>query len=78
MYPGDYARKHPDRAAFIMASSGETVTYAELEARANRLAHLLYDAGLRRLNISLDAMNAETFKLISRRGSRWMSLARWS
>ncbi len=50
MYPGDYARKHPDRAAFIMASSGETVTYAELEARANRLAHLLYDAGLRRLD----------------------------
>ena len=26
---------------FIMATSGETVTYAELEARSNRLAHFL-------------------------------------
>src|SRR5262249_13627964 len=30
-------------------------------------AQALRDAGLRRLNISLDAMNAETFRLISRR-----------
>lgn len=30
-------------------------------------AQALKDAGLRRLNISLDAMNAETFRLISRR-----------
>jgi acyl-CoA synthetase (AMP-forming)/AMP-acid ligase II len=39
---------HPDKPAVIMASSGETVTFGELEARGNRVAHLLRDAGLRR------------------------------
>src|SRR5882757_225018 len=33
-----------------MAGSGETVTYAELEARSNRLAHLLRHRGLKRLD----------------------------
>jgi long-chain acyl-CoA synthetase len=50
MYPGHHATAHPDRAAFIMASTGETVTYAELEARANRLAHLLRAHGLKRFD----------------------------
>ncbi len=49
MYPGIYAQKFADRPAFVMASSGETVTYAELEARSNRLAHLLRAQGLQRL-----------------------------
>ena len=46
MYPGKYAVAHPDRAAFVMASSGESVSYAEFEARANRLTHLLQNEGL--------------------------------
>ena len=50
MYPGKYALQHPGKAAFIMANSGETVTYAELEARSNRLAHLLRADGLQRLD----------------------------
>lgn len=50
MYTGQHARLHPDRPAFIMASSGESVTYAELDARSNRLAHLLRKQGLRRLD----------------------------
>ena len=50
MYPGAHATAHPDRACFIMADSGETVTYAEYEARCNRLAHLLRDHGLQRLD----------------------------
>ena len=50
MYPGKYASQHPDRAAFVMASTGETVSYREFEARANRLAHLLRAHGLRRLD----------------------------
>ncbi|HWA64150.1 MAG TPA: AMP-binding protein [Caulobacteraceae bacterium] len=50
MYPAIQARRHPDRAAFIMASSGEAVTYAELERRTNRLAHLLRRQGLQRLD----------------------------
>ncbi|MCA1481422.1 AMP-binding protein, partial [Bradyrhizobium sp. NBAIM08] len=50
MYPGAYAQLHPDRAAFVMASTGESVSYRDFEARANRLAHLLRSYGLRRLD----------------------------
>jgi long-chain acyl-CoA synthetase len=50
MYPGKYAQQHADRPAFIMADSGESLTYAELEARSNRLAHLLRAQGLKRLD----------------------------
>ena len=46
MYPNEYAITHPQRPAFIMASSGEAVSYAEFELRSNRLAHLLRDEGL--------------------------------
>jgi long-chain acyl-CoA synthetase len=48
MYPGKHAKQHPDKPAFIMAESGEIVTYGEHEARCNRLAHLLRDQGLKR------------------------------
>ncbi|MBI3369285.1 MAG: AMP-binding protein [Burkholderiales bacterium] len=50
MYPGRYASQHADRPAFIMAGSGQAMTYAELERRSNRLAHLLRAQGLRRLD----------------------------
>ena len=50
MYAGHHYRQHPERAAFIMASTGETVTYAEFERRTNRLAHVLRAQGLRRLD----------------------------
>jgi long-chain acyl-CoA synthetase len=50
MYTGKHAHLRPLQPAFIMASSGETVTYAELEARCNRLAHLLRACGLKRLD----------------------------
>src|SRR3979411_332985 len=50
MYPGTHAKPRASQAAFIMAQSGETVTYAELEARTNRLAHLLRNRGLKRLD----------------------------
>src|SRR5215469_2394893 len=50
MYPGRHARERADQAAFIMASTGESVSYAEFEARANRLAHLLRARGLGRLD----------------------------
>ena len=50
MYPGTYAATRPNHPALIMAASGEIVTYAALEARTNRLAHLLRAAGLRRLD----------------------------
>ncbi len=50
MYTGEHAKLRPQQPAFIMAGSGETVTYAELEARSNRLAHLLRRLGLARLD----------------------------
>src|SRR3979409_2591388 len=49
MYTGKHAHLRPLQPAFIMADSGEAVTYAELEARSNRLAHLLRNRGLKRL-----------------------------
>ena len=48
MYPGAHAKTKPDHPAFIMASTGETVTYGELEARTNRLAHYFRSVGLNR------------------------------
>ncbi|WP_407178057.1 AMP-binding protein [Bradyrhizobium sp. STM 3562] len=48
MYTGKHARLRPLQPAFIMASTGEAVTYRELEARANRLAHLFRQHGLKR------------------------------
>lgn len=50
MYPGLQASIRPQQPAFIMAQSGEIVTYAELERRSNRLAHFLRSAGLGRLD----------------------------
>ncbi len=50
MYPGSHAVARADQAAFIMASTGETVTYGELEARTNRLAHFFRSRGLKRLD----------------------------
>ena len=43
----DFAERTPDKPALIMAGSGEAVTYAELEARSNRFAHLLRALGIR-------------------------------
>jgi len=45
-HPGIWAVEQPDHPAVVMAGSGEVLTYKELDARANRLAHLLRDQGL--------------------------------
>src|SRR5438876_8156429 len=50
MYTGRHAQLRPLQPAFIMASTGEAVTYRELEARCNRLAHLFRNRGLKRLD----------------------------
>ena len=50
MYPGLHVAERSDQPAFIMAASGETVTYGELEARTNRLSHLFRAHGLERLD----------------------------
>src|SRR6478735_7633778 len=46
MYPGTWAARTPDKPALVMAGSGRTLTYAELDDRSLRLAHVLQDAGL--------------------------------
>jgi long-chain acyl-CoA synthetase len=47
VYPGVFAATHPAKPALIMADTGETLTYAGLEERSVRLAHVLHDQGLR-------------------------------
>jgi len=47
MHLGQIAAEQPGKAAVIMVGTGQRVTFAELNAAANRLAHVLYDAGLR-------------------------------
>jgi long-chain acyl-CoA synthetase len=50
VYPGQYAKDHPDQAALIMARSGQVVTFGQYEAGCNRLAQLFRATGLRRLD----------------------------
>ncbi len=47
MYPTVHAQKFPDKPAYIMAESGEVVTYGRLDARSCRIAWYLYGLGLR-------------------------------
>ena len=47
MHPATHAKTQPDRAAYIMAATGETVTYAELDARSNQGAQLFRSLGLK-------------------------------
>jgi acyl-CoA synthetase (AMP-forming)/AMP-acid ligase II len=48
MHIGDHAAKSPDKPAVLMAASGHALSFAELEARSNQLAHLLRSRGLGR------------------------------
>ena len=45
-HPSRHARTHPNKAAYIMAASGERVTYGDLEAKSNQGAHLFRVAGI--------------------------------
>lgn len=46
--PADYAASAPDRPAIVVLGSDETVTFATLEAEANRISHLLRAQGIQR------------------------------
>ncbi|MFI7529677.1 acyl-CoA synthetase [Nocardia salmonicida] len=48
MYPGAHVDRFPDKVAIVMAESGATLTYRQLEENSIRLARHLHDAGLRR------------------------------
>jgi acyl-CoA synthetase (AMP-forming)/AMP-acid ligase II len=45
-HPKLHALANPDKAAVIMAGSGETVTYRQLDERSNQCAHLFRSLGL--------------------------------
>ncbi len=45
-HPHGHARSHPDKAALIMADSGEVVTYRALDDGSNRVAQLFRSLGL--------------------------------
>ena len=46
MFPHDFALTTPDKAAIIMGSTGEVITYRQLDEAAIRLSNVLRDAGL--------------------------------
>src|SRR5260221_5697879 len=46
MHPSIHASPEPDKPAYVMAASGETVTYGELDARSNQGAHLFRSLGI--------------------------------
>ena len=48
MHPVTHAQTRPDHPAIIMAGSGETVTFGEMDDYANRFAQLLRARGLER------------------------------
>jgi len=48
MYPGTWAQQAPDKIALVMAGSGRSLTYAQLDDRSLRLANDLRAAGLER------------------------------
>src|SRR5690606_41842829 len=46
LHPSLHARTAPDRIAYRMAESGETVTYRQLDEASNRFAQLLRASGI--------------------------------
>src|SRR4051794_26555866 len=47
MHPSIHARKHPGKAAYIMAATGKAVSYRQLDEQSNRVAQLFRSHGLR-------------------------------
>ncbi|MBH5143531.1 AMP-binding protein [Rhodococcus erythropolis] len=47
MYPPSIARDRPDALAYVMASSGRSLTYDQLDRRSNQLAHRWRQEGIR-------------------------------
>jgi long-chain acyl-CoA synthetase len=47
VHPNSHATSTPDKAAIIMASTGQSVSYSQLNAASNQVAHLLRAAGLK-------------------------------
>ncbi len=65
MHPANHAARHPDKPAIIMGGTGESISFAELDAASNRSAHLLRALGLKRGDVvaTVFANAAEAFIL---------------
>jgi len=65
MFPGTHATSAPDRPAVIMAESGRTLTYKELDDNSARLASALHAMGLRQGDViaMLSDNAAEAFEI---------------
>ena len=48
MYPGNWAKKSPDKKAVINSLTDEYITFGQLDAQSNQLAQFLHARGLRR------------------------------
>ena len=48
MHPFHHAANSPEKPAIVMANSGQSMSYAELEARSNQAANLYRANGLKR------------------------------
>ena len=46
MFPGAHAAINPDKPAYVMAGTGQVVTFGELDAAANRLSRVFHGLGL--------------------------------
>lgn len=47
LHPSYWAQVTPEKPAYIMANSGQVVTYRELDERSNQIAHLFRQCGLK-------------------------------
>jgi long-chain acyl-CoA synthetase len=47
MHPSIHAQTHPDKPAYVMAATGEAVTYRQLDDQSNRIAQLFRSLGLK-------------------------------
>jgi acyl-CoA synthetase (AMP-forming)/AMP-acid ligase II len=71
MYPGTFAASTPDKPAYVMAGSGLTVTYKELNDRSNQVARLLRARGLHRGDgMAVCTENNDTFHPVVWAGAR--------
>lgn len=65
MHPISHAQTVPDRPAIIMAGSGETVTYKQMDEAANRIAGLLRAYGLE---------NGDAFAVLMQNSARYLEI----
>ena len=59
MHPHIHAKENPDKPAYIMASSGEVVTYKQLNERSNQIANFFREQAHYVCRGKLDSVETE-------------------